>query len=334
MIISIKKAILHILDANSGITVFSDAELDVSDASVNAFITKHIEKIYDDAALRSGEFTDSSGFKYHLNEYLGGNESFQQMSLFIAERVYDGISQAEKTESCDILVCHCLADERDTIAVLKLDNKIGFTHQISQENGKIANSLINHYAILPTTSQKISECAFVRTGDLTIRYKGKNRTIDGEKTDLIGELLLECVYDISPRESANAVNKIAKRVTVENGGDSIETKAKLKKFITENAVDEEYIETDAVAEAVFDGRPVMREEFREQMEQANVPKRVEKNKYVTKKMCSNIKLVTDTGVELTFPAEYYRDSKYLEIINNEDGTISIQINNIGEVINK
>jgi hypothetical protein len=51
-------------------------------------------------------------------------------------------------------------------------------------------------------------------------------------------------------------------------------------------------------------------------------------------MSANIKLTTDIGVELSFPAEYYRDEKYIEIINNEDGTLSIQINNIGEIINK
>ena len=48
MITSLKKAILHILDASSGVMVLSDEELDVSDASINNFITKHIEKVYDD----------------------------------------------------------------------------------------------------------------------------------------------------------------------------------------------------------------------------------------------------------------------------------------------
>ena len=68
--------------------------------------------------------------------------------------------------------------------------------------------------------------------------------------------------------------------------------------------------------------------------EANVPEKVEVNPYITKKMSSNVKLGTDIGVELSFPAEYYRDNEHIEIINNEDGTISIKINNIGEIINK
>jgi hypothetical protein len=336
MIVSIKNAILHILDANSGVSVFSDTELDVSDALINNFITKHIEKVYDDAGLRTGEFSDNSGFKYHLTEYLNGETNLQNLSLFIAERIYEGIKSAENTESCDIIVCDCIANEQPTLAILKCDNKIGYTHQVLQNDGKISNALINHYSILPTTTQKISECAFINENDFSIKFAGKKRKIDGETTDLIADILLECIFDISVKESINAVNKIAKKVTEENGGDSIETSAKIKQFIVENVEENEfeYIEPEEIAKSVFDGRPVMREEFIEKLQEANVPKQLEVNSYVTKKMSANIKLTTDIGVELSFPAEYYRDEKYIEIINNEDGTLSIQINNIGEIINK
>lgn len=336
MIASLKRAILHILDGNSGVSVYSDEELDVSDASINNFITKHIEKVFEDAGLRTGEFSDNSGFKYHLSEYIKSDDYFSTMSKFIAQKVYEGVTQSDKPDSSDLIVCDCIINERPILAVLKCDNKIGYTHQVYQEDNKVKNQIINHYAILPTTSQRISECAFINTDDYSIRYKGKKRKIDGETTDLIADVLLECIYDISSRESVNAVKKIAKKVTEENGGDELETLSKMKEYITENIEngEQEYIETDKVAKKIFDGKPGMREEFIEKIEKANVPQRVEVNSYVTKKLASNVKIVTDIGVELTFPAEYYQNSEYIQFINNEDGTISIQINNIGEVINK
>lgn len=336
MIVSIKNAILHILDATSGVSVFSDTELDVSDASINNFITKHIEKIYEDSGLRSGEFAGNSGFKYHLSEYLNGETDLQHFSLFIAERLYDAIKSEENTESCDLIVCECFANEQPTLAILKCDNKIGYTHQVTQNDGKISNALINHYAILPTTSQKISECAFINEEDFSIKYAGKKHKIDGESVDLIADILLECYFDISVRESINAVKKIAKKITDDNGGDSIETSAKIKQFIVKNVEENEfeYIEPKEIAKEVFDGRPVMRDEFMEKIEEAKVPEKVEVTSYVTKTMSANVKLSTDIGVELSFPAEYYKDSKYIEIVNNDDGTISIKINNIGELINK
>lgn len=334
MIVGIKKAVLHVLDAMSGTKFFSGTELDTEDAAINNFIARHIEKLFDGAGLRRGEFNQGSGFKYHINQYLANETDFIHLSVDAAERIYEGISASEEPESCDLIVCECIANDVPFIAILKCDNKIGYTHQVIQEEGQIKNLLINHYSILPSATQKIRECAFINTNDFTIKYCGKKRTINGEKTDLIADVLLECVFDISPRESINAVNKIAKKVAEDNGGDSIETTAKLKRFVTESSLEEEFIEPKKIADAVFDGRPVMRDEFMEKLSDADVPEKVEVNRYITKKMSSNVKLGTDIGVEVSFPAEYYRDNEHIEIINNEDGTISIRINNIGEIINK
>ena len=46
MIASLKRAIVHILDANSGVSVYSEEELDVTDASINSFITKAYRKSF------------------------------------------------------------------------------------------------------------------------------------------------------------------------------------------------------------------------------------------------------------------------------------------------
>ena len=336
MIASLKRAIVHILDANSGVSVYSEEELDVTDASINSFITKHIEKVFEDASMRNAEFSENSGFKYHLAEYIKDENYFITMSKFIAQRVYEGVTQSDKPDSSDLIVCDCMINERPLLAVLKCENKIGYTHQVLQDDGKVKNQIINHYAILPTTSQKIAECAFIFDDDFSIKYLGKKLKIDGETTDLIADVLLECIYDISSRESVNAVCKIAKKVTEENGGDTIETLSKMKEYITENIEEgeTEFIDTEQVADKIFDGKPGMKSEFIDKIEKANVPQKVEVNSYVTKKLASNVKIVTDIGVEVIFPAEYYQNNEYIEFINNDDGTISIQINNIGEVINK
>ena len=334
MIVGLNKAVLHILDAMSGITVFSDDELNVEDASVNNFITTHIEKIYEDPSLRSGQFKSNSGIKYYINQYKNGELDFISMSKSIAERLYEGIGASEDPESCDVIVADCVASEKPIVAVLKCDNKIGYTHQVIQEEGEVKNALINHYAILPALSQKISECAFIGLDDLSIRYKGKKHKIEGESMDLIADVLLECDYDISAKESINAVTRIAKNVTKDNGGDEMETASRMKKYITENIEQIDYIEPEKVAQTVFEGRPAMHDEFMKKLEEAEVPEKVEINKYVTKKLSSNIKITTDIGVEISFPAEFYRDNEHIEIINNEDGTISVKINNIGELISK
>lgn len=334
MIVDIKKAILHVLDCTAGAGIFSEEEIDLEDTVISAYLCRHIEKIYDDPGMRCGEFNAVSGFKYHLGEYREGKESFADFSLFAAERLYEALKSAEKAESCDIVVCECSVGERPVAAILKLDNKVGFVHHVEQSDGKIKNKIINHYAILPFATQKITSCAFVDMEDMSIRCKGKRLKIDGETVDLIADALLEGVFDISAKESFNAVRKIAKSVSEDYGTNEIETEARMKKYVKEATVSAEEIKVEEVAETVFDGLASAKHDFVEKAKEAQVPQSFETNEYITKKVNANLRLVTDTGIEILFPAEYYKDDENISIINNDDGTISVQINNINKLTNK
>ncbi len=46
------------------------------------------------------------------------------------------------------------------------------------------------------------------------------------------------------------------------------------------------------------------------------------------------KIRTDTGIEIIVPSDFFNNSEYIEFISNEDGTISINIKNVGKIINR
>ncbi len=334
MIITVNKAILHILDAASGVSVFSEKELDISDGTVNAYISAHIEKIFDDSALRSGEFNAGSGFKYHLTEYLSGAEDFVKFSSYSAEQLYEAISSSEKVYSADLLICECTIRESNFICILKFDNKAGFTHRVVQEEGAVHNEIINHYAILPSSGQRISDAAFIDTETLSIRCKGKKISVDGEKVDLMGEFLLDGIFDISPRESYRSAVKIARDVAREFGADEAEVSVRMKDYIKEAVSADNDLEPEKAAEVMFVESPSMRDAFREKAAEKQIPEHVEITDDIVKHASSNIRLVTDSGIELSLPAEFYRDPERMSIINNDDGTLSIQLNNIGAITTK
>lgn len=334
MIINIKKAILHILDANSGLSVYSQDLLDITDATVLSYICDHINKVCNDPSLRSGDFKESSGFLYNITQYKAGGLSFEKFSACIAEKLYTLIEESDSVTSSDLIICECNMSEVPTIAIMKCDNKIGFVHQVTQNGEKVKNEIINHYAIMPSASQRFSEYAFINLDNFSIKYKPKKISVEGEKLDLFADGLLECDFDYSTKESFNTIRKLAKKVTQEYAGNEIDTEAKIKKYVKDTAIVSENIAVSEVAEAVFDNSPSAREEFVEKAKKAEIPENIPMNDYVTKRINKNIKIVTDTGVEISFPAEFYKDDENIFIINNDDGSLSIQINNIGQIINK
>ena len=147
MIVGLKKAILHILDANSGLNVLSDTLLDVENAEINNFIARHIEKIYESGSLRPAEFKETSGFKAKLTQYKNGDISFVELSENAAERLGDAVFSSEAPAACDIVVCEFVTNEKNIIGILKCNNKTGVTHSVIQSDGHVLNNIINHYSL-------------------------------------------------------------------------------------------------------------------------------------------------------------------------------------------
>ena len=48
----------------------------------------------------------------------------------------------------------------------------------------------------------------------------------------------------------------------------------------------------------------------------------------------NHKIRTDTGIEITFPAEMLRNTEYVQFVNEPNGLISIELKNIGSIENR
>ena len=173
MIINIKKAILHILDANSGVKAISDNELSLDEENIVQYICTHVDKVCDDPAMRTGTFKENSGFLYKLMCYKNNELDFCRFSAFVAEKLYEVVGDSDETVSFDVLVLQCMLGEREHIAILKCDNKVGYVHQIQKNNEDCRNEIKNHYAIMPTLSQRFSEYAFVDIQDYKIKYKKK-----------------------------------------------------------------------------------------------------------------------------------------------------------------
>ena len=57
-------------------------------------------------------------------------------------------------------------------------------------------------------------------------------------------------------------------------------------------------------------------------------------KEAVKRVAKNHKIRTDTGIEITFPAEYFENPDFIEFVSNPDGMISIELKNIGSIENR
>lgn len=330
----INRAILHILDFNSNVCVFSEEDLDIRNNDIEVFLSKHVERSYKDSNLKSGEFLETSKFQKKILDYQNSGIDFIDFSRFIGDLIYNSLTQTDMMDSLDLIVLDVDIENRPHVGVLLCTNKVGYIHQVINDNGVIRNEIINHYAILPSMTQKLDGYAFVDLEDLNIKFADKNRNINGQELYILPEIVLECTSNISQREVIKLVKEVAIMVAENHNESSAIAISKAKNYITENIQESQNLEPMELGKQVFSFSKLMQEEFIREAKEAGIPENIQMDKEFAIKTGKNHKIKTDTGIEVSFPANYFKNKDFIEFINNPDGTISIQLRNIGKIINK
>lgn len=349
--IQLTNAILHILDTSSGVTVFSDRELALDDIAVYEYVMKHLEKLQNRSDAKSGVFQSESVFQSKWNAYLKGSLSFRDFSAAVAELAANAEQNCDKTNSFDLLICVYTDNEAIKAAVLKCDNKTGFTHQVENIDGAVYNGIVNQCAILPAPNQRIAEYALV-SSDGSILLEDKKGGYNGETKSLLADFILQCDAEISGKETLALVDRITQAVAESFGESaveaSMEASTKTKQFLAEESnrrlqaeEDEEILEAcpftldpEELSKEIFAENEEMQKEFVSQVKEAGFPKKVELKPKMVAKQVKNQRIKTDTGIELIFPVEFFKNGDFIEFINQPDGTINIQLKHIGYIQNK
>lgn len=332
----VNHAILHILDFDSAVNVMSQRELDLDTRAQRTFVTSHLRRARVSPDNRRGSFTEDSAFAGELKSFLFGERDFIDLSQQIAEFFAGELAKADKAESTDVLVADF--DDDDDVrwfAVLLMNSRTAFMHEVAREGGEVRNDIAKRYAILPAPSQKVSSYALVRASTMEVHYVDKKRKIAGEDVFLIPDGLLQCNTGVSGREVIETVTRIVEEVAEEHGANTAVALARAKAVVAEKVEADEEIAPWNIAEDVFEDEPVMRERFEEQVREERLPERVPVERVqVERAAVRNHKIRTDTGIEISFPAEMLKNSEYVQFVNEPNGLISIELKNIGSIENR
>lgn len=332
----INHAILHILDFDSAVNVMSQRELDIESRTVRNFVTTHLRRARTSADNKRATFAESSAFGGELKGYFFGEREFVDLSQQIAEFISSELTKAEKAESTDVLVGD-FDDDEDArwFAVMLLGSKQAFMHEVGREEGEVRNDIARHYAILPNPSQKVPSYAIVRASTMEIGYVDKKRKIAGEDCMLIPDGLLQCDTGVSGKEVIDTVTRVVEEVAEEHGANTAIALAKVKAAVAEKVEDDEELPPWDIVDEVFEDEPVIKESVRAALTEEKVPERVPvERKQVERAAVRNHKIRTDTGIEISFPAEMGSNSEYIEFVNEPNGLISIELKNIGSIENR
>jgi hypothetical protein len=330
--ITIKKAVLHIVDNTGGVSVVSDKELILS-AEIEEYLTKHIDKCFLDIDVKNTRFIEGenaflAGVKAYIKD--GG---FLELSKNIAEDFISAMEDGSEIPSADLVVVEFSIDHVPYLGVLKFNYKRSYIHFVETENG-IRNTIVRQPCSLPLETQKLEEFALVNLNDYSIKLKERFYEVKGDKILYISREILKSKGAISEKGVVDMVEKTVKKIVRDSYENDISKYNAFKNTITEDYINNQEINIDNIAESTFEDESG-RQAFKEELEKTGLrDSRIKISHNAEKRVLRKQKLVTDTGIEISIPASYLNDSSIVEFINNADGTISITIKNIVNVDNK
>lgn len=333
----INHAILHVLDFESAVNVFSQCELDLEDnRACRQFVTTHLRRARQSGDNKRAAFAEYSAFAGELKNYFFGEREFIDLSQQVAEFISNELARADKAQSTDVLVADF--DDDDDVrwfAVMLLTSKQAFMHEVGTQDGNRVANITRHYAILPNPSQKVQSYCVVRASTMEIGYVDKARKIAGEDRMLIPEGLLQCETGVSGKEAIDTVTRVVEEVAEEHGANTAVALAKVKAAVAEKVEDDEELPPWDIVDEVFEDEPVIKDSVRAALTEEKMPERVPvERKQVERAAVRNHKIRTDTGIEISFPAEMGSNSDYIEFVNEPNGLISIELKKISSIENR
>lgn len=336
VIIRLNKAALHIMDLTSAVMVYSNTELDLEEKPVKAYVQSMCRKALGSTDCRHGKFPSGSDLSARISRYFHGAEELSELSSSIAKFLFEELSRAEKQSSADLLVADFL-DGEDVryFGLFLLEGKKAFVHEVSQAGSLVSCDIERHYGVLPAAAQKLNTWALVRADTMSIIYVDKTRIIDGQEVLVLPEELFSCKSEASSRETIDCVTEIVETVASNHGKNTTVALSRAKAYVTENVQTSSTFSCEGLAEEVFSENEGAREAFKTQVEVRHLPKIVAIDKRaVEQKRVRNHRIVTDTGIEVSFPAEYGEDPDMIEFTTEANGLISISLKNIGSIENR
>ncbi len=354
----INHAILHVFDFVACENAFSQEEIDLSNKTAKNYVSKHAVKALNSIENNRGTFSETSHFAKELRAYYEGRRDFKGLSQEIGQYLVEQLGHMEHTPSTDVLVvdyedepqkptAEMTDEEVDALfsgrtnrylGVFLLDSKQAYMHNVGVGETGECNDISRHYAVLPNPSQKLQSYAVIDLRSQAVLFADKKRVIAGEECWLIPDKLLQCSREASSKEAFGAVTELVRDVAEEHGANTAIAVSRAKAYVSrmaqEGDTDAEGVNVHALVQDAFDQNPVLAQRAYEVAQARELPERMSLERDVARRVARNHKIVTDTGITITFPAEYSRNSEYLSFTSSADGTFSIELKNIGSFENK
>lgn len=337
--ISIKEAVIHVLDCNGDEPVFNEYPIALNE-EIYEYLLKHLEKCFKDEELKYALFSKERNIVKDISqEYLRGESDIIKTSRELASQLFLLMKSNGNIPSADIIVISFSTEYGPMLGILKMDYIKNYTHTIDFVDNKIDINIIPQLTGLPSSGQKIQKCAFIKTVEqeqsfnLMVIDKGNNDKEEYGSNYFINNYL-GCTLISNERDNTKSFVKASENWTRKNLKEDAEKAEQVRSTIKKKLKEEENIDVEELSKNLFKDQFEAQKDFVEYVSSQGVEQNINVDKQWVDKKLKRVRLKVDSDIDIYVNEEAYDDHKRFEVVRNGDGTINIVIKHIKNYIEK
>lgn len=325
------KAVIHTFNKESEYPVCSTFEIDHDEELTFEMLKHNIEKIHASNDMKWAGFKENSAVEKMLEALDQDLNLFMEVTKDLSYVIQKVIHEnRDALPSCDIAFVLFEMEDVMYFGCIKLNHKDLFVRKLEETRDGAIAMLGRSNDLYLSPKAKIEEGFITHLKFMETALLDKSYNVKGEKVNFFADLVLDLNTNMSEKEKLKSFNQINKRIQEKFIGEDINQKAQIKKAISDTIVEDGSLDVQKVLDKVFEDTQEIKSIYREAFKKANLDKQEIKVGETVARKFDKQKIVTEDGIELNIPVDYYQNSEKIEIVPNNDGTISIVVKNIAE----
>ena len=330
--LTIDKVITHIMEPSSDRLILSDACMSLSD-EVNDMLEHKISRLFTSPQKKTGRIQEKEELTALLQEWKNQEISFIELSHRLTTHIFHAKRKYAQYHSGDMLMAELVYEGQHYIVGLDNSHSIAYTHQLSQTGDTTAVTIENCITLSPSMLKK-DAAFFICVSDLEVSTIETKVEIEAKKCCFYNDVIFHLNAPASYREAIHTMNKVCDDLIDEYQLESVDVKGKMKQVIKEQLEQEEPLKPEEIAAMVFEAQPLAKKRFTQELKEEGIEAAIPIEHVKVNKADRVQRIKTDKGIELIIPIDFMQTTDYVEIINEEEGMISIRLKNIHRITSK
>ena len=323
--IVINKILMHMLDFEHRKIYHSTDFVDMNETSID-YYRKKVEKALNSPSLKELTVGSLHEMMLRSDKMIESDEEFIKHEM--TDKLFALGSVIEEMPNSNVLFVDCYKNGERYVAALKLNYRYIPMSVIDEENIRITKK-----QVLPTMGSPVDEAIVVNVDAKKLFLIEKKYMIDGRMDFYLNAQWIKGEEKLTDKQKMSTMKKVVKKMDdIYNVNDG--KALPLMKYEIQERIDtNQPVKPLEIVKKVLESDGQAQEESEIMMKDLGIDEedRIESLSLTSMDKC---KLVLDDDIEISLPIEEYLSGDKVEKVKQEDGTYSILLKDVSEVIVK